>query len=126
MNSGQKHFIAIGQAKASGKSELLSIGAELVNIGQHVDSLAMFTRINGEESYISRVVEELGKNEWVHFACHGLPDVSYPELYLNPQGTPESFPMTCTEPVPCKVRHYTRMSELPPTPHKWNPPTQKG
>ena len=34
--------------------------------------------------------------------------------------------LTCTEPVPCKIRHYTRMSELPPTSHKWNPPTQKG
>ena len=34
--------------------------------------------------------------------------------------------VTCMEPVPCKVRHYTQMSELPPTPHKWNPPTQKG
>ena len=34
--------------------------------------------------------------------------------------------VTCTEPVPCKVRHYTRMSKLPPTSYKWNPPTQKG
>ena len=34
--------------------------------------------------------------------------------------------MTCTEPVPCKVRHYTQMSELPPTSHKWNSSTQKG
>ena len=32
--------------------------------------------------------------------------------------------VTCMEPVPC--RHYTQMSELPPTSHKWNPSTQKG
>ena len=78
LNSGQKHFIAIGQAKASGESKLLSVGAELVNIGQRIDGLAMFTHIDGEESYISRVVEELGKNKWVHFACHGLPDQKQP------------------------------------------------
>ena len=74
----QKCFIAIGQAKAAGESELLSVGAELVNIGQRIDGFATFTRIDGEESCISRVVEELGKNEWVHLACHGLPDRKQP------------------------------------------------
>ena len=69
-----KRFVAIGQAKAAGESELLSVGAELDNIGQRVDGLATFTRIDGEESCISRVVEELDKNEWVHLACHGLPN----------------------------------------------------
>jgi len=44
----------------------------------HVDDLATFTRIDGEESRTSRVVEELGKNEWVHLACHGLPNRKQP------------------------------------------------
>ena len=70
----QKHLIAIGQAKAAGESELLSVGAELDNLGQSIDGLATFTRVDGEESCISRVVEELGHNEWVHLACHGLPN----------------------------------------------------
>jgi CHAT domain-containing protein/tetratricopeptide (TPR) repeat protein len=74
----QKHFIAIGQAKAAGESELLSVGAELDNIGQHIDGLATFTRIDGEQTCTSRVVEELGKNQWVHLACHGLPDRTLP------------------------------------------------
>ena len=74
----QKRFIAIGQADAAGESELLSVGAELDNIGQRVDGLATFTRIDGEESCTSRVVEELGKNEWVHLACHGLPNRKRP------------------------------------------------
>ena len=58
-----KHFIAIGQAKATGESELFSVGAELAIIGERVSSLATFTRIDGEDSCISRVVEGLGKNE---------------------------------------------------------------
>ena len=74
----QKRFIAIGQAKAAGETQLLSVGAELDIIGQRIDGLATFTRIDGEESCTSRVVEELGKNEWVHLACHGLPNRKQP------------------------------------------------
>jgi CHAT domain-containing protein/tetratricopeptide (TPR) repeat protein len=74
----QKRFVAIGQAKATGESELLSVGAELDNIGQRINGLATFTRIDGEESCTSRVVEELGKNGWVHLACHGLPNRKHP------------------------------------------------
>ena len=59
-------------------SELLSVGAELDNVRRHVDGLATFTRVDGEESCIYRVVEELGKNDWVHLACHGLPDRKHP------------------------------------------------
>ena len=74
----QKRFVAIGQAKTAGESELLSVGTELDIIGQHVDGFATFTRIDGEHSCTYRVVEELGKNEWVHFACHGLPNRKKP------------------------------------------------
>ena len=69
----RKHFIAIGQANAIGTSELPSVGTELTTIGQRVGGLAMFTRIEGQESCISRVADELSKNEWVHLACHGVP-----------------------------------------------------
>jgi CHAT domain-containing protein/tetratricopeptide (TPR) repeat protein len=74
----QKRFIAIGQAKAVGENELVSVGAELDTIRQRVGDLATFTRIDGEESCTPRVVEELGRNEWVHFACHGLPNPQQP------------------------------------------------
>ena len=74
----QKHFLAIGQANSSGESQLLSVGTELDNIYQRVDGLATFTCIDGEESCTPRVVEELGKNEWVHLACHGLPNPNEP------------------------------------------------
>ena len=74
----QKHFLAIGQANAAGETELPSVGVELDNICQRVDGLATFTRIDGQESCISSVVEGLGKNEWVHFACHGLANREQP------------------------------------------------
>ena len=74
----RKGVVAIGQAKATGEQELLSVSSELDNISQHVKVPATFTRIDGEDACISRVVEELGRNEWVHLACHGLPNPTRP------------------------------------------------
>ena len=71
-------FLAIGQAEAAGEQKLRSVGAELDNIGKCVNGLATFTRIEGKESCIGRAEEELGKHEWVHFACHGLPNEQEP------------------------------------------------
>ncbi|KAF8436541.1 CHAT domain-containing protein [Boletus edulis BED1] len=73
-----KRFIAIGQAKATGETELLSVSAELDIIGNRIDALATFMRVDGEKACISRVVEELGESEWVHLACHGLPNRTQP------------------------------------------------
>ncbi|KAG8218161.1 hypothetical protein J3R82DRAFT_3709 [Butyriboletus roseoflavus] len=73
-----KHFIGIGQATAKGENQLVSVGAELATIEQRVDGLATFTHIEGQESCIARVTEELRANEWVHFACHGIPNRKQP------------------------------------------------
>ena len=73
-----EHFVGIGQAKAKGENELVSVSAELADIEQRIDGLATFTDIEGQESCIARVTEELGKNEWVHLACHGIPNRKQP------------------------------------------------
>ena len=74
----RKRLVAIGQAHAVGETKLLSVGAELDDIGRRVQDLATSTRIDGDASCIARVVEELGRNEWVHLACHGLPNRTRP------------------------------------------------
>ncbi|KAG8216353.1 hypothetical protein J3R82DRAFT_6432 [Butyriboletus roseoflavus] len=56
-----KHLFGIGQAQAKGENPLVSVDAELANIGQRVDGLATFTHIEGKESCIARVTEELMK-----------------------------------------------------------------
>ncbi|KAG8218960.1 hypothetical protein J3R82DRAFT_4700 [Butyriboletus roseoflavus] len=73
-----KHFVGIGQAQAKGENELACVGAELANIKQRIDGLATFTHIESQESCIARVTEELRKNEWVHLACHGIPNRKQP------------------------------------------------
>ncbi|KAG8218955.1 hypothetical protein J3R82DRAFT_4668 [Butyriboletus roseoflavus] len=47
-------------------------------VKQRIDGLATFTHIESQESCIARVTEELRKNEWVHFACHGIPNRKQP------------------------------------------------
>ena len=54
------------------------MGTELDNIGRLVDGLAAFTRIEGEDACISNAADKLGRNEWVHFACHGIPSQERP------------------------------------------------
>ncbi|KAF8132911.1 CHAT domain-containing protein [Boletus edulis] len=77
-SGGRKRFVAIGQANAIGQLELHSVGTELANIGQRIIGLASFTQVEGPESCISRVAEELCRTEWVHLACHGLPNRTRP------------------------------------------------
>ena len=74
----KKRFIAIGQAAAKDTSPLIHVGTELNSIGRLIGGLATFTRIEGKEACISNVADELGKNEWVHFACHGIPSQEKP------------------------------------------------
>ena len=73
-----KHFIAIGQAAAGGTNKLPCVSIELANISRLIGDLAVFKRIEGPDSCISKVADELGKNDWVHFACHGLPNQERP------------------------------------------------
>ena len=77
-SAAQRRVVAIGQAQAHGSNELLCVSTELTNIGQLVDGLATFTRIEGGNSCVSNVTDELRKNEWVHFACHGIANQKQP------------------------------------------------
>ena len=77
VNDGTR-IVAIGQANAIGETKLFSVSSELAIVGQCVDDLATFTQIEGSESCISRVAEEIGRNQWVHFACHGIPNREKP------------------------------------------------
>ena len=72
------HFIALGQAHASGEQPLLSVSAELASISRRVAPLAAFTCIEGPVATVARVTMELTKNEWVHLACHGIPNKTHP------------------------------------------------
>ena len=78
MEQHASRFLVVGQAQALGECELVSVNAELSSISQRMGSVAALTRIQDQDATIAKVVEELEKNEFVHLACHGIPDPQRP------------------------------------------------
>jgi CHAT domain-containing protein len=77
-STDQHRFLVVGQAQAPGQCELVSVNAELSTISQHIGSVAALTCIQGHDATIPKVVEEFKRNEFVHLACHGIPDPKHP------------------------------------------------
>ena len=71
-------FLIIGQAQAPGQGVLPSVYAELSSISQRVKSVATLTCVQDQDASIAKVGEELSKNDFVHLACHGVPDQKHP------------------------------------------------
>lgn len=67
--NGNTSLLSVKQ-KPRARTNLFPSAPNWPNIGQNIDSLTTFTRIEGPESCIAQVI--LGKNEWVHLACHNI------------------------------------------------------
>ena len=78
MDQDQHRFLVVGQAQAPGQRELVSVNTELSSISQRMGSVATLTCIQDQDATIAKVVEEFKKNEFVHLACHGIPDPKQP------------------------------------------------
>jgi CHAT domain-containing protein len=74
----QHRFLVVGQAQAPGQCELVSVNTELSGISQRIGSVATLTRVQDQDATMAKVAEELQKNEFVHLACHGIPDPKQP------------------------------------------------
>ena len=74
----QHRFLVVGQAQAPGQCELVSVNTELSSISQRIGSAAPLTCIQDQAATIANVVEEFKKSEFVHLACHGVPDPKQP------------------------------------------------
>ncbi|KAH0826513.1 CHAT domain-containing protein [Lanmaoa asiatica] len=74
----QHRFLFVGQAQAPGQNKLISVATELSNISQQVGSVATVTRVQDQDANIAKVGEEVNKNNFVHLACHGVPDQKHP------------------------------------------------
>ena len=70
--------MVVGQAQAPGQCELVSVNTELYNISQRIGSVATLSRVQDQDATMAKVAEELQKNEFVHLACHGIPDPKQP------------------------------------------------
>ena len=74
----QHRFLVVGQAQAPGQCELVSVNTELSSISQRIGPVATLTCIQDQDATLAKVVEGLQKNEFVHLACHGIPDPKQP------------------------------------------------
>ena len=71
-------MLLVGQAQPPGQSKLVSVNTELSNVSQRIASIVTLTRVQDQDATIAKVAEELKATEFVHLACHGIPDQKRP------------------------------------------------
>ena len=71
-------MLLVGQAQAPGQSKLVSVNTELSNISQCIGSTASLTCVQDQDATIAKVAEELKATEFIHLACHGIPNQKQP------------------------------------------------
>ncbi|KAG1728971.1 TPR-like protein [Suillus paluster] len=69
-----QHFVAIGQAKPDRGKELQCVYPELDIVAQHVTPVASFTSLVDDHATVQGSLDVLNRNEWLHLACHGMPN----------------------------------------------------
>ena len=74
----QHRFLIVGQAQAPGQKLLPSVNAELSSVSQRIRPIAALTCIQDQDVNMAKVCEELKKSNFVHLACHGIPDQKQP------------------------------------------------
>ena len=74
----QHRFLVVGQAQAPGQSKLIAVNVELSSISQRIGPVATLTCVQDQDASTAKVAEELATNEFVHLACHAIPDRKHP------------------------------------------------
>ncbi|KAJ8589465.1 hypothetical protein M405DRAFT_767709 [Rhizopogon salebrosus TDB-379] len=68
------HFAAIGQGSPYEGAELAHVAAELGDIARRVASVLPFTSLTGGDATVQRALDALSRHQWIHLACHGIPN----------------------------------------------------
>ncbi|KAJ8593325.1 hypothetical protein M405DRAFT_786125 [Rhizopogon salebrosus TDB-379] len=77
-NASVQHFVAIGQARPAQGEVLGTVTDELAIVAQRVAPVLSFTSLAGGDATIQGAVDALGQNQWLHLACHGVPNRKQP------------------------------------------------
>jgi CHAT domain-containing protein len=72
------HFAAIGQGKPYEGAELAHVAAELGDIAHRVAPILPFTSLADGDATVQRALDAFGQHQWVHLACHGMPNREKP------------------------------------------------
>ncbi|KAG1721693.1 CHAT domain-containing protein [Suillus paluster] len=73
-----QHFVAIGQANLDTGKELRCVAAELASVAQCVAPVLSFTPLADSNATVRGAFNALSRNQWVHLACHGMPNRKQP------------------------------------------------
>ncbi|KAG0696479.1 TPR-like protein [Suillus ampliporus] len=77
-DASTQHFVAIGQAKPIRGKELQCVAPELDIVAQHIASVVPFTSLSGNHATVQGAFDSLSRNQWLHLACHGMPNRQQP------------------------------------------------
>jgi CHAT domain-containing protein/tetratricopeptide (TPR) repeat protein len=73
-----QHFVAIGQANPAQGGVLRTVAEELAIVAQRVAPVLSFTSLAEGNATIQGALDALGQNQWLHLACHGVPNRKQP------------------------------------------------
>ncbi|KAG2139214.1 TPR-like protein [Suillus clintonianus] len=74
-----QYFVAIGQANPDRGKELRHVAPELDAISQClVPIVSSFTSLRDSHATVQGALDALNQNQWLHLACHGMPDRTQP------------------------------------------------
>ncbi|KAG0703360.1 CHAT domain-containing protein, partial [Suillus ampliporus] len=77
-DASTQHFVAIGQANPVRGKELQCVAPELDIVAQHVAPVVPFTSLSGNHATVQGAFDSLSRNQWLHLACHGMPNRQKP------------------------------------------------
>lgn len=77
-NRAEQRFVAVGQAEAHEGAKLRSTDDELSTVASRVSPVSSFTNLANCEATVKGVLDALGGSQWLHLACHGIPNRQKP------------------------------------------------
>jgi CHAT domain-containing protein len=70
-----QYFVAIGQGNPDGGKPLQSVTPELAVVAQRLAPVvSSFTSLEDGAATVKAAVDVLNHNQWLHLACHGMPN----------------------------------------------------
>lgn len=73
-----QQFVAIGQGNPDGGKELRHVATELNLVEERVAPFMSFTSLSGVDATVQGASDALSRAQWLHLACHGVPNRNQP------------------------------------------------
>jgi CHAT domain-containing protein len=71
-------FVAIGQGNPDEGKALPHVASEVDDVARRVTPILPFTSLMDSDATVQRALDALNAHQWVHLACHGMPNREKP------------------------------------------------